>query len=252
MPSHNAREYCRLSILRLGQTTPQRRRQRRLPSPQHRRQGAPPPHRTPHASLSRSASTHPWWHHQPHCHSHQGNQDFCQQGRVSILHKSNIASHTIRSQKRTNTYPSSQVGTRPSAGKNTNTYHTHTMAARSYHFESTACVCVGTSQKTNPTLFCAKRLLWPKGNNAIFRNVRTQVVSPLKDTNSYPSLHKYATLKNRSDSLLVRSSPKTIFRKPKKFERLRVSKFVSRYHKFVCRVSEPDINSFVRFRNPIF
>ena len=117
VPSHNAREYCRLSILRLGQTTPQRRRQRRLPSPQHRRQGAPPPHRTPHASLSRSVSTHPWWHHQPHCHSHQGNQDFCQQGRVSILHKSNIASHTIRSQKRTNTYPSSQVGTQPSAGK---------------------------------------------------------------------------------------------------------------------------------------
>ena len=81
---------------------------------------APPPHRTPHASLSMeriytpvastaSLSVTPT----------EATRIFVNKERCDpvTLHNTNIASHTVRSQKRTNTYPSSQVGTQPSAGK---------------------------------------------------------------------------------------------------------------------------------------
>ena len=50
------------------------------------------------------------------CHS-PSQPGFLSTRKGATLHKTNIASDTVRSQKRTNTYPSSQVGTQPSAGK---------------------------------------------------------------------------------------------------------------------------------------
>ena len=123
---------------------------------------APPPHRTPHASLSRSVSTHPW-HHQPHCLSlPESTRIFVNKERCDpvTLHNKNIASHTVRSQKRTNTYPSSQVGTQPSAGK-LQTRTTTTPWPQDHATSSPPSACA--SERVSTTR--AQR------NNAIFRNM---------------------------------------------------------------------------------